>query len=82
MGASARATSLDPAYAFEPAPLRLFPKMESFPEFLESDPPPVLQQLAAEFGGLADVPVERWREFVTARRQWELRRLFRHEASG
>ena len=82
MGASARATSLDPAYAFEPAPLRLFPKMESFPEFLAQDPPPDLQALATEFGGLSEVPIERWHEFQRARRDWNMRRLWRHEPAG
>lgn len=54
--------------------------VETFPEFCERDPPPDLQRLAREWKGYGNVPSSVVDRFEAARRAWNLRRLFRHEA--
>ena len=43
---------------------------QSFDEWLKQNPPPDLQALAAEYGGLGNVPPKAWAEFDREREAW------------
>ena len=53
--------------------------LRSFEDWLKDNPAPDLQALAAEFGGLGNVPDERMEQFVQASKQWRDKVRWRHE---
>jgi hypothetical protein len=48
-------------------------KTETFSEFLARDPPPDLQKLAEEFGGLGNVPADRLADYQKRLTEWRNR---------
>lgn len=53
--------------------------MKLFAEWLAANEPPNLQALAAQYGGLSDVPAEVWLQFWRELEGWRERQRRRHE---
>jgi hypothetical protein len=52
-------------------------KISPFSDFRILALPASLYELVAAFGGLSQVPIERWAIYEAAMHQWNLRRIFR-----
>lgn len=53
-----------------------------FVEWIRRHPPPDLQALAALYGGISDIPDDRWREFTNEVQNWLNRVRIRDRDKG